>query len=401
MMGVLVGAMVYGALADRFGRRLVLLCCLLQIAVMGTGTALSPSFTLYCIFRFLTGMGMSGLIINDLGLTMEWIPMRYRSAVTMLQGYCLTLGQIILAGIAYAITDWRWLQMALSLPFFIFFLLTCWVPESSRWLSLTQRSHQALINLHRVARINGEKEGSSITMEMLRLEAQKDTTSVTSRPTPFNLFRTPAMCKVTVYLSLVWFSSSFCYFALAMDVERFGVSVYLVQVIFAGSELPLRVLGSVFATYIGRRYTVSFFLILAGLIILGSLAVPADMVILQISLTVLAKGCLGSSIVCSYLYTAELFPTVLRQTGLGFTNMMMRLGAVISPLVMMTRAQMPYLPQVIFGVVPIIFGLPVLWLPETVNCPLLDTVEEVEARARKVKPQNNTLGRDVVYRTKL
>ncbi|XP_075426030.1 solute carrier family 22 member 6-A-like [Ascaphus truei] len=125
------------------------------------------------------------------------------------------------------------------------------------------------------------------------------------------------------------------------------------------------------------------------------------MVILQISLTVLAKGCLGSSIVCSYLYTAELFPTVLRQTGLGFTNMMMRLGAVISPLVMMTRAQMPYLPQVIFGVVPIIFGLPVLWLPETVNCPLLDTVEEVEARARKVKPQNNTLGRDVVYRTKL
>ncbi|KAM4617909.1 solute carrier family 22 member 6-like [Discoglossus pictus] len=69
MAGVLVGAIVFGALADRFGRRVVLLCSLLQIAAMGTGAALSPSFSFYCAFRFLTGMGICGLIINDMGIS--------------------------------------------------------------------------------------------------------------------------------------------------------------------------------------------------------------------------------------------------------------------------------------------------------------------------------------------
>ncbi|XP_075694861.1 solute carrier family 22 member 6-A-like [Rhinoderma darwinii] len=65
---------------------------------------------------------------------------------------------------------------------------------------------------------------------------------------------------------------------------------------------------------------------------------------------------------------------------MGFTNMMMRLGAVVAPLAMMTKVYAPFLPLVIFGVVPILCGLPILWLPETLNSQLLDTVEEVEAR---------------------
>ncbi|KAM8940447.1 solute carrier family 22 member 6-B-like [Pelodytes ibericus] len=381
MAGVLVGAMVYGVLADRFGRRAVLLCCLLQTAAMGTGASLSPNFIAYCFFRFMTGMGICGFLINDLSLTMEWMPKKFRPMTSMLQGYCLTVGQIVLAGVAYVITDWRWLQLALSVPFFIFFILTWWVPESSRWLAFTNRSHQAVMNLNRVARINGEKGGSSVTVENLKLEDQKGDPNVTRKTlTPFNLFRTPAMRKITISLSMSWFSSSFCFFALAMDVQRFGLSIYLVQVIFGCAELSLRILSTVMATYVGRRFSVSFFLFFAGVFILVSLAIPADMTILQMCFTVLAKGFLGSNIVCAYLYTAELFPTALRQTGIGFTNMIMRLGAVVSPVVMMMKAYGSFLPLIIFGVVPILCAIPILFLPETMNCPLLDTIEEVETR---------------------
>ncbi|XP_075043564.1 solute carrier family 22 member 6-B-like [Mixophyes fleayi] len=379
MAGVLVGAIVYGALADRLGRRAVLLFCLLQVALMGTGAAFSPNFSLYCTFRFLNGMGISGFLINDLGLTMEWIPKRYRATVSLFQSGCLTVGQIILAGVAYAITDWRWLQLALSLPYFLFFILIWWAPESFRWLALTKHSQQALFNLNRAARINGKKEGSFVTLEMLKLEAQKNS-SVDSKLTPIDLFRTPGMRKMTTSLSLTWFSSSFCFFALAMDIQRFGLSIYLVQVVFGCTDLPLRVLSTVMATYVGRRFAIYFFLSLSGVLILCSLAIPSDFILLEMAATVLAKGFLGSSIVCAYLYTSELFPTVLRQTGMGFTNMMMRLGAVVAPVVMMTKVYVSFLPLVIFGVVPIICGLPILWLPETRNTPLLDTVEEVEAR---------------------
>ncbi|XP_031756488.1 solute carrier family 22 member 6-A [Xenopus tropicalis] len=387
MAGVLVGAAVYGALADRFGRRAMILCSLLQIAGMGIGVALSPNIIVYCLFRFLTGMGICGLIINDLGLAMEWTPRRYRPIVSMIQGYGLTCGAIILVGLAYAIRGWRWLQLTASLPYFIFFLLMCWVPESARWLSLKKHSNQALANLNRVAKINGRKEGGPITLEMLKLDDQHSTKAMTTKLTPLDLFRTPTMRTITLILSLSWFSSSFGFFAIALDVDRFGLSLYLTQGVFAGSELPIRILATITAFYIGRRLTISFLLIFAGTLLLCTMAVPKDMLLLQMILTVLAKASLGSCIVCSYLYTAEVYPTVLRQTGLGFTNMMMRLGAIISPLVMITRVYVSFLPMVIFAVMPIISGLPILLLPETLNCPLMDTVEEVESRNRELNFQ--------------
>ncbi|KAM5138280.1 solute carrier family 22 member 6-A-like [Mantella aurantiaca] len=399
MAGVLAGAMLYGSLADRFGRRIVILCCLMQTALMGTGAAFSPYFWLYCSFRFMTGMGVCGFVINILGLTMEWTPMRYRPTVSVFQGTFLTLGQIILAGVAYIVKDWHWLQLVLSVPYLFFFILVCWVPESFRWLVLAKRSQQAIYNLNRVARINGDKDGCPVTLEMLKLETQNNSSALTSRMTPVDLFRTPAMRKMTIFLSMSWFSSSFCFFALAMDIQKFGLSIYLVQVVFGCIELPLRVLSTVVSAYIGRRFAVSLFLVLPGILILCSLAVPEDLILLQLSLTVLSKGLLGSSIVCAYLYTTELYPTVLRQTGIGFTNMMMRLGAVIAPLVMMTKAYVPFLPLVIFGTVPIVCGLPILWLPETLNSPLLDTVEEVETRGKSAACK--TTEKESVYGTKL
>nr|DBA17181.1 TPA: hypothetical protein GDO54_002664 [Pyxicephalus adspersus] len=380
MAGVLAGAMVYGSLADRFGRRVIILCCLLQTALMGTGAAFAPYFSIYCFFRFMTGMGICGFTINDLGLTMEWTPLRYRPTVSVFQGTCLTVGQIILPGVAYVIRDWHWLQLALSVPYFFFFILVCWVPESFLWLVIANRSQQAVHNLNRVARINGDKDGIPVTLEMLKGETNNNSPALTSRITPIDLFRTPAMRTMTIFLSMTWFSSSFCFFALAMDIQKFGTSIYLVQVVFGCVELPLRVLSTLMSAYVGRRFAISIFLIVPGILILCSLAVPKDLLLLQLFLTVLSKGFLGSSIVCAYLYTTELFPTVLRQTGIGFTNMMMRLGAVIAPLVMMTKAYAPFLPLVIFGTVPIVCGLPILWLPETLNSSLLDTVDEVEAR---------------------
>uniref|UniRef100_A0A8C5R672 Major facilitator superfamily (MFS) profile domain-containing protein n=1 Tax=Leptobrachium leishanense TaxID=445787 RepID=A0A8C5R672_9ANUR len=358
MAGVLVGAMVYGPFADRFGRRAAVLWCLLQVAAMGTGASLSPNFTLYCVFRFLTGMGLCGFIINDLCLSESTL---FRpSSITLI---CVTLGQMFLAGIGYAIRDWRWLQRALSLPYFLFFILAWWVPESFRWLILANRSQQALDNLNRVARINGKKGASSVT-----LEDQSGEPSAKNKLTPFDLFRTPTMRKITISLCISWFSSSFCYYALAMDIQRFGLNIYLVQIVFGCSELSLRFLSMFTVTYIGRRFSLCFYLILAGILILSGL----------ISATMLAKGFLGSAIVCSYLYTAELYPTVLRQTGTGFTNMMMRFGAVVSPIAMMTKIYFDFLPFIIFGVVPIICAVPIMFLPETLNSPLLDTIEEVE-----------------------
>uniref|UniRef100_A0A8C3FFZ3 Major facilitator superfamily (MFS) profile domain-containing protein n=1 Tax=Chrysemys picta bellii TaxID=8478 RepID=A0A8C3FFZ3_CHRPI len=171
MVGILAGGIIFGSLSDRFGRRSPLIWCYLQMAVTGTSTAFSPSFTAYCIFRFLTGMAISGIVMNSVSLSVEWTPTRTRAVVGAMYGYCYTIGLFILAGVAYAIPNWRWLQLVVSLPYFIcvfsYLLLPRWFAESARWLVIAGRPDEAVKQLQRVARINRKKEeGDKLNIEV-------------------------------------------------------------------------------------------------------------------------------------------------------------------------------------------------------------------------------------------
>ncbi|XP_034631528.1 solute carrier family 22 member 6-A-like [Trachemys scripta elegans] len=169
MAGVLLGALVLGGLSDRFGRKAMLIWSFLQLAVMGTCTAFSPSYISYCIFRFLGGMALSGFGLSIACLIVEWIPTEFRTITIAITGFVYTLGQILLAGLAYGIPDWRWLQLTVSLPFFFFFIYAWWFAESARWLALAGKADRAVKVLQRVARVNGKREeGEKITTEVKR-----------------------------------------------------------------------------------------------------------------------------------------------------------------------------------------------------------------------------------------
>ncbi|KAL7978253.1 hypothetical protein Chor_014792 [Crotalus horridus] len=105
-----------------------------------------------------------------------------------------------------------------------------------------------------------------------------------------------------------------------------------------------------------------------------------DMQTLRTTVAVFGKGCLGASFNCIYLYTGELYPTVLRQTGMGLSNTMARIGGIVAPAVKMTGEYIPFLPNLIYGAAPIISGIVAAFLPETRNIPLLETIEQVENR---------------------
>uniref|UniRef100_A0A8B9Z359 Major facilitator superfamily (MFS) profile domain-containing protein n=1 Tax=Buteo japonicus TaxID=224669 RepID=A0A8B9Z359_9AVES len=117
MTGILVGGIIFGGLSDRFGRRSLLTWCYLQMGAMGICSSFAPTFTVYCLFRFLTGTAFSGILLNSVSLSLEWMPTRTRALVGTFMGYWYTIGQFLLAGVAYAIPDWRWLQFTVSLPF--------------------------------------------------------------------------------------------------------------------------------------------------------------------------------------------------------------------------------------------------------------------------------------------
>uniref|UniRef100_A0A8C0J9D0 Major facilitator superfamily (MFS) profile domain-containing protein n=1 Tax=Chelonoidis abingdonii TaxID=106734 RepID=A0A8C0J9D0_CHEAB len=356
MAGVLLGGLLFGVFFDRFGQRVILLCSLLLVAVMGTAAALSSDFLTYCAFRLLSGVGLSSL---------EWVPTKSRALVVTWLSYCSTAGQVVLAGLAYGIRDWCWLELAISTPFFIFFLCAWWIPESARWLIVNHRPAMALTNLKRVARINRKQLGEdSISLEVGGSPTGKNTCSCLC------LFHTPATRRISCCLMSVSFSTNLAYFGLSMDLPAFGLDIFLVQTFFRAIDILAKMACALALSYFGRRAIQASSLILAGVFLLGNIPVPREMLMVRLALAVLGKGCLAAS---SCAVSG-------RQTGTGFTTVMARLGGMVAPVVLVAGQQFPFLPLVIFGVAPVVSGIAACFLPEMHNVPLLDTIEEVENR---------------------
>ncbi|XP_053908533.1 solute carrier family 22 member 6-A [Cuculus canorus] len=386
MAGVLLGALVLGGLSDRFGRKALLLWSYAQLGLMGTCTAFAPNYALYCLFRFMGGMALSGFGLSIACLVVEWIPTPYRAVTVAITGFAYTLGQILLAAIAYAVPHWRWLQLTVSLPFFVFLLSSWWLAESARWLVLSGKAERAVKVLQRVAKVNKKKEeGEKLTVEILKANMKEELAGLKASYSVSDLVRTPVIRHIFLCLSIVWFSISFSYYGLAMDLQNFGVSIYLIQVIFGAVDFPAKVVVTISISYIGRRVSLMVTLFLAGLVIITNIFVSTELQTVRTALAVIGKGCLSAAFNCVFLFTTELYPTPIRQTGLGFGSTMARVGGIVAPLVKMMEEYYPFLPPAVYGVAPVVAAVVAAFLPETLNKPLPDTIEEVENRVKQQK----------------
>ncbi|XP_025915981.1 solute carrier family 22 member 6-A-like [Apteryx rowi] len=369
MAGVLVGALVLGNLSDRFGRKAMLMWSYLLLGAMGTCTAFAPNYAAYCVFRFASGMALSGF-----GLSVACLGEVGRGD----RGGC--------GGGPVAVDGEK--SMAVVSPL----AGRRWLAESARWLVLSGKAEKAVKVLQRVARINKRKEeGEKITAEILKSNMQKELACMKSSYTVSDLVRTPAIRRIFFCLSIVWFSISFSYYGLAMDLQNFGVSIYLIQVIFGAVDFPAKVLVTISLSYIGRRVTLVVSLLSAGLVIIANIFVSTELQTVRTALAVVGKGCLSASFNCIFLFTTELYPTPIRQTGLGFGSTMARVGGIVAPLVKMMDEYYPFLPPVVYGAAPVMSAVAAGFLPETLNAPLPDTIEEVENRwASKQKQLEDT-----------
>uniref|UniRef100_UPI00358F4171 solute carrier family 22 member 6-B-like isoform X2 n=1 Tax=Myxine glutinosa TaxID=7769 RepID=UPI00358F4171 len=376
MGGVLVGAVVLGSFADRFGRRTILLISYLGIAASGTGAAFAPTMSVYMVARFFSGIFNSGASLNIFSLGLEWMSMKNRELYSLASGCAYTTGQIILAGFAYAIRDWRYLQLAVSAPFFLIVFIGMLHAESARWLILKGRYDDALKCFKRVARINGKRD--VLNLEILKMELENDNVEFSKNTNTFlDLVRTATMRKRTFIILFVWFATAFSYYGLALNLQGFKVNIYLLMALFGPVDYISILAVYATAKYIGRRVGQSGALLLAGSISVTLIFTPEDMVKLRASLAVIGKGFLSAAFTILYLFTGEVFPTVMRQTSIGAGSTMARVGAMLAPLVIHSGDFYPVLPQIIYAVMCLSAGLAALMLPETRNTNLPDTVDDL------------------------
>ncbi|KAK7801121.1 hypothetical protein U0070_002788 [Myodes glareolus] len=176
LSGTLVGNILCGHLTDRFGRRLVFIYALLQMAVSESCAAFAPTFLIYCILRFLAGISTSGVTTNGTLLMIEWTKPEFQAMTTTLLVCAAGIGQMTLAGLAFTVQNWHHLQLMMSLPIFFLLVPTRWMSESARWLIATNKLQRSLKELRRVAHINGrQSSGDILTIEVSIMVACYDT----------------------------------------------------------------------------------------------------------------------------------------------------------------------------------------------------------------------------------
>ncbi|KAK2921307.1 hypothetical protein Q8A73_000792 [Channa argus] len=372
MFGLLVGSVVFGAMADRYGRRFVLLLSIALQTVFGVAVAFAPNFPIYVILRFIVGTTISGVIINAFVLGTEWTCTKRRMLAGIITDYAFGLGYMLLAGVAYLIRDWRKLQLVISAPGFLLIFYIWVLPQSARWLLAKDRREEAIALLRKAALVNGRVLPSAVQIEKCAILGGEKRC-----PSAVDLIRTPQMRKRAVILFYLWFVNVLVYYGLSLGVSRLGTNLYLSQFVFGLIEIPARSLVLVILPY-SRRLSQSGFLVIGGLACLLMLVVPADHPNVLTGLAMAGKFGITASFAVIYVYTAEIFPTVLRQTGIGISSMFARMGGVLAPIINMLHNHSPATPLIIFGTSPLLGAILALALPETADRPLPDTVEDAE-----------------------
>uniref|UniRef100_A0A8C0KN33 Solute carrier family 22 member 11 n=1 Tax=Canis lupus dingo TaxID=286419 RepID=A0A8C0KN33_CANLU len=359
MAGVLMGSVFWGLLSDRFGRKPVLSWCCLQVALANTSTIFASNFLIYCGLRFLSAFGVAGIImisvtLGESLLVAEWTTTRRRAVTITIVGCSYSLGQMTLGAMAFVLRDWRALQLAMSTICFF----NRWLPESARWLIIMGKPEQALRELKKVSRINGHKEATkSLTVEVLMTSMEEEVASSKARKSVLDLFLVPVLRWRSCSMFLVSFSQMISYYGLVLDLQNLGSDIFLLQVLFGAVDLLARATTTFLLSFLGRRMTLASFQTIAGLSILANILVP------QGEAKAAWRGDLSG----------------LRTDG--FLQSAGRLGAVLGPLIRLTRQALPLLAPISYGVIPIVSSLILLlFLPETQGLPLPDTIQDLESQ---------------------
>ncbi|NXG74833.1 S22AD protein, partial [Baryphthengus martii] len=383
MVGLFLGSMSFGPLSDRIGRRPVILISIFLQGLFGVGIAFVPHFYVYMAFKCVVGASVSGITMTLLALATEWIGVSSRPKAVLISHCCFALGQMILAGLSYGVRNWRLLQIAGSAPIFAFFFYSRVLPESPRWLVTKGRLEEAKKVLQKAASINKRTIPPEL-FEQLKLEKQTKSGSF------LDLFRKKHLRKVTLIMSCAWFVNSLVYYGLSLNVTNFGLDIYLTQLAFGAVEIPARV-GCIFLLqWFGRKKTQAVLLLLSGLVCLIITGIPEDQPMATTVLAIIGKFASSASFSTSYVYSAELFPTVVRQTGVGLCSMLARVAGVMAPLIRLLDQYHRAIPMAIYGTAPVLGGLLCFLLPETRGTDLADDTEDSHPPAEVCENANSS-----------
>ncbi|EFO15376.2 hypothetical protein LOAG_13134, partial [Loa loa] len=254
------------------------------------------------------------------------------------------------------------------------------VPESPRWLVSVGRYAEAKSIIKRLAKINGRNE---VDVDDLMIRFIRNKCNVAGHSNKYgliNLFRTPNLRKKTILITYIWFVNAVVYNCLTYNISNLPVNDFLSFIINGAVELPAYFLIWPLLDAIGRRWSLAGPMILAGLACISTIStsITHEHPLFVAIMAYVGKFGIAASFAVIYLFSGELYPTVLRALGMGMSSMVAGSGLILAPYVVRLGDYLRILPLIIMGLLAISAGIASLFLPETMGKPIPQTLEEAE-----------------------
>nr|XP_056713108.1 solute carrier family 22 member 13-like [Euleptes europaea] len=389
MAGILIGALVFGFLSDRIGSKSTILLTLLLKGSFGVGAAFAPNLYVYIALRFVVGSAFAGICISMAALASEWVGVSYRAIAIIIPQCFHAVGQMALAGLAYGIRDWRRYQIVGSAPAFCLFFYVWALPRSARWLLTKGKVEAARKEIQRAARMNKRNFPEELLHQLTPQKKGKAGSIL-------DIFRKPQLRKIILIMAWVWFVDSMVYYGVSFHVGNFGLDIYMTQLVFGAVEIIVRVFCIFLLQWLGRKKCQGGWLLLSGVICIIIPAIPKTFPVARTVLAVFAKAAIGAAFSTTYVFSVEVFPTIVRQTSLGLCSMTARIGGIIAPLASILDEIHPAISMALFGSTALIGGILSFFLPETRNRDLQDNTSRAPWSLHSNKTVNGVLENGLV-----
>lgn len=339
-IGMLIGALLSGRLADRIGRVKVIALCIALSSVANLALSLSTSPDAFMALRFVQGLAIGGEVPVAATFIAEITRSHQRGRFVLLYELVfpagLTVGALVAAWVV-PIMGWRWMYVLAAVPGLLCILVQRKVPESPRWLA-----------------DHGKVDEASEVMSGIEAEVER----ITGKPLPpvpealpvtapgeaasglRGLF-TGRYRRRTLVIGVLWFTGYFVNYGITSWLptiyqNRYGLSLsdaLLYSTVTSCAGLVGCLVAALTVDRAGRRKVITGCLGGAAVMLVALAAIGADTPVQVLVWTSLAAVFFFGSNICLYLYTPELFPTRMRALGSSLGGAMNRLGVILGPIV--------------------------------------------------------------------
>jgi len=332
-LGLMVGAAGFGLVSDRIGRKKSIMIVVAVFSVFNSAAYFAPNFEVFCLLRFLAGVGIGGAVPLTITLLSEFAPAGVRARILTASGGSFTIGWALAGIIAMGVIPqfgWRMVLLIGVLPIFLLPALRAHLPESVRFLIVKKRHDDAIREVQRIEKLSG--------IEPRAWGPEAFTQAGPLSNAGFrDLFR-PGLKVMTV---LVWGTYLFSMLAL------YGLSTWL-PALLASSGFSLvksysfgivQSLGAFVGGYllgclmdaVGRKPGLCLSFFLGGLSLFLFSAVTSDLVLYVAGA---ATGIFLVSIPAAlHVVAGEIYPTRIRSSGLGSAYAIGRVGSITGPII--------------------------------------------------------------------